>query len=410
MMGELHPKTREVFSVEDKTKVEAIEPHNLLHDTSREPSTQNTSLPQGKNSVAECTNNELKIILISKGASISKHGKGLNKRELEIAVTGHLMVDEENESHTVYFNCSQENNGSFATIDTSSRRTVPQIVDALIAANEHEEGIMAFFRDVQRLLREDKFEDDFDAIAIGSPHMKDDFVTKAYSHIGAKDDQRAIALSRKQVMEMDERVYHAYCKADDEHSIFILSKQKATMKTDESKRNSSGDKPDLNDYLIMVQIAIHPTSYELHGHDLGECSHLMRSYCAKCKAGCGMCRHRAALLWMQHLHWSENRPTAIEKPPTSDFCSWFPGSKCDKRSASVQEPSAKCFRIQLPSTDEEARIKLADGRNRNCQKGVPARFQVHKSKAKMAKFKSSAYSNQNRFQRLYKALRDAQSI
>ena len=239
--------------------------------------------------------------------------------------------------------------------------------------------------------------------------MKADFVTKSYSHIGAKDDQRAINLSRKQVMEMDERVYHAYCKADDEQSIFVLSMQKATMKTDESKRNNSGDKPDLNNYLIMVQIAINPTSYELHGHDLGECSHLMRSYCVKCKAGCGMCRHRAALLWMQHLHWSDSRPTAIEKPPTSDFCSWFPGSKCDKRSASVKEPSAKCFRIKLPSSDEQARSKLEDGRDRNCQKGVPARFQVHKSKAKMAKFTSSAYSNQNRFKQLYKALRDAQS-
>ena len=154
MMGELHPKTCDAFSVEEKTQIEAIQPHNLLHDTSTETSMQDTSLPQGKTSVKQCTANELKLILISKGASISKLGKGLTKQELEIAVTGHLMVDEENESHTVYFNPSRANNGSFATIDTSSRQTVPKIVDQLVAANEHEEGIMAFSWDIQAMLRD----------------------------------------------------------------------------------------------------------------------------------------------------------------------------------------------------------------------------------------------------------------
>ena len=408
MIGELDPKTGAAYSAEDQEKLNNLEPHNLLHDTSTDKATQNKSLPPGRNSVKECTNNELKLILISKGASISKNGKGFSKTDLEIYAQGHLLVDDENESHTVHFNRSRENNGSFAVIDTSSRKSIPQIINALITANAHEEAIMDFFRDIQLLLTADKFEHDFNAIAIGSPHMKEDFVLKCYSHIGQKDDQRAIELSRHQVMEMDEVVYHGYCWAEDGDSIYILSKQKASMKHDEAKPDSTREKPEFNDYLVMVQIATNATTYELHGHDLGECAHIMRSYCAYCKAGCGMCRHRAALLWMQHLHWSEHRPMAIERPPTSDFCSWIPGSQCSKRAASVNEPAKKCFRISLPSTNDEARKKLEVGRQRSCQKGVPAEYQLHKSKSKMAKFKSSTYTSQERFSRLYKALRDAQ--
>ena len=143
-----------IFSVAERKQIESLQPHNILHDASSEDATiPLQALPPGKNSVKECTNHELKLMLVTKGASVSKGGKGFNKKELSRAVHAHLLVDAENGIHTVHFNRSRDNNGSFANIDTSAGRTVAQIVDALVAANSHEDGIQHFFRDIQQYKR-----------------------------------------------------------------------------------------------------------------------------------------------------------------------------------------------------------------------------------------------------------------
>ena len=46
---------------------------------------------------------------------------------------------------------------------------------------------------------------------------------------------------------------------------------------------------------------------------------VIRSYCATCKVGDGMCYHRGLLLWIHYLYWDEERPTP--KPANSSFCS-----------------------------------------------------------------------------------------
>ena len=93
--------------------------------------------------------------------------------------------------------------------------------------------------------------------------------------------------------------------------MFIISKQRASQVRDEKTRNKTapGEKPKLAEYLVMIQLLVQPTTIESHGHTLGIMTHVMRSYCATCKAGCGMFYHRALLHWMKHLHWGEYRPT-----------------------------------------------------------------------------------------------------
>ena len=54
---------------------------------------------------------------------------------------------------------------------------------------------------------------------------------------------------------------------------------------------------------------VESTTMESHGHTLGVVTCVMRLYCAACKAGGGMCYHRWSLLWKQHNHWGEGRPT-----------------------------------------------------------------------------------------------------
>ena len=108
-------------------------------------------------------------------------------------------------------------------------------------------------------------------------------------------------------MEMEKVLYHANAWAEDGASIHILSKQRASQVRDERTRHSTpfGEKPKLAEYLVMLQVLVRSTTVKSHGHTLGVVGHVMRSYCASCKAGLGMCCHRAAALWMQRLHWGE---------------------------------------------------------------------------------------------------------
>ena len=131
---------------------------------------------------------------------------------------------------------------------------------------------------------------------------------------------------------MDEVIHHSMAWGNDGASIYVISKQRASQNHDEKTgdKTKPGEKPKFREYLVIVQIAMTPTTDLSRGHTLGLCSHVMRSYCAACKAGCGMCYHRASLLWMQYLHWGEGRPTP--KPSTIDFATWVPGSNAKSRS------------------------------------------------------------------------------
>ena len=137
-------------------------------------------------------------------------------------------------------------------------------------------------------------------------------------------------------MEMDAILYHSNARSEDGKSLYIISKQRASQTRDEKTRNKTGygEKPKLAEYLVLMQVMIEETTVESHGHTLGIAVRVMRSYCALCCAGLGMCNHKSACLWMQHLHWGEGRPTP--KPVTSDYCTWIPGSGAKQNCLSVE--------------------------------------------------------------------------
>ena len=123
-------------------------------------------------------------------------------------------------------------------------------------------------------------------------------------------------------------------------------------------------------YLVLMQLSMALSTIKSHGHTLGAISHVMRSYCASCKAGCGMCYHREAALWMQRLHWGEGCPTA--KPAIALFCSLVPGSHT-KRSCSTVEPVTNLILEKVPRLNDEAQEKLDRDRQMNTKEGLSAR-------------------------------------
>ena len=100
------------------------------------------------------------------------------------------------------------------------------------------------------------------------------------------------------MMEMDKVLYHTNAWAEGGASIYILSKERAPQVRGEKTHHSPffGEKPKLAEYLVMLQISVRLMTVKSHGHTLGVVGHVMRSYCALCKAGLGMCQHRAAAL------------------------------------------------------------------------------------------------------------------
>jgi hypothetical protein len=156
----------------------------------------------------------------------------------------------------------------------------------------------------------------------------------------------------------------------------------------------------------MAQIFVQSTTMESHGHTLGMCKFIMRSYCAACKAGCGLCYHRAGLCWMQYLHWGEGRPTP--KPCTAGFCSWVPGSR-SARICSSLVPASSTHIEKLPGSEAEAKAKLERNVQKNMHQGISARYDIYGGdEKKRALLKSDGFRSNVRMSPVFLALRKAQ--
>ena len=221
---------------------------------------------------------------------------------------------------------------------------------------------MRFFDDVKQHYERGDFEDDFTTIALSAPELKDDCIRKAFAHVGESISQTNIGDGLKKVLQMNEVIYHAMATAEDEKSIYIISKQRASQTHDEATRNKTpfGEKPKPAEYLVLLQVGIAETTYASHKHDLGICTHIMRAYCGQCTAGCGMCTHKSGALWMQHLHWGEGRPT--EQPATSNFCSWVPGCRA-AHTCTTLEPASHTHIEKLPDLMRRHRRNLKEEQN-----------------------------------------------
>ena len=409
MNGELDPKTRQPYTTEQRNLIKSIQTHNLLHNSAADRATINgLSLPEGKQYVGQCTVDELKTMVVARSGSVTgKDGKSLNKAALQKLVRAYLFMEKENVAHTVYFDRTRNRNGVFAKIDTSQRMKIPAILRELLGSGDHGTSLSAFFQDVLQLHQENMFIEDFAKISLDAPEMTENFIQECFIHVGENTSQKNIVSGLHKVMEMDEILYHGFCWGPNNKSIYVISKQRASQSHDEKTRNKTpaGEKPLLAEYFVMAQIGVRQTTYASNGHTLGMCTHIMRSYCAQCKAGCGMCCHKSGALWMQYLHWGEGRPTP--KPATASYCSWIPGSRAP-RTCSTLLPACRTQMEHLPGSNKEAQEKLNRGVKKNMFQGMPARYDIYGGdEKKAAKLDDPHYTSTERCSKLFQCLRNA---
>ena len=131
--------------------------------------------------------NELKAMVIARGGNLTSEGKAMVKEELQVLVRAFLSVEKENTKHTVYFDRSRNNNGIFANIDTSERKTIGQILDSL---SHPEPSLQNFFGDLRKLNEEGKFIDDFTTISLQAPEVPEEFIQQSFIHVGESKTQK----------------------------------------------------------------------------------------------------------------------------------------------------------------------------------------------------------------------------
>ena len=257
MKGELNPKTVAELTADEKRGVASVKPHNLLHNSAVcRDKINGISLPENRSSIDDCIVEELKAMIICRGGSLTgKDGKALTRPQLLLQLKAYMKLEKQKPSSIVYFDRGRCNNGIFAKIDTSERRSLPQMLIDLVNTAGYEPNIHAFFVDLLRYCNEGKFVDDFGTIALEAPEITEAFIVEEFCHIGDSKKQKNIASALKKVMEMDELLYHAVATADDGKSILIVSKQRASQNHDEKTRNKTdyGEKPKFAEYLAMCQ-------------------------------------------------------------------------------------------------------------------------------------------------------------
>ena len=407
MKGENHPRTKEPYSTAESEALQMLAPHNLLHNSCADRTKiRGLSFPQGKSSVKELKVDELKAMIIARGGSVTdKEGNAMRKEALSRMVEAYLSMENQNTKHTVFFDRSRDKNGIFSSVDISKRTSVPDSIRALLRIDTFEPALKSFFTDILRLFEQDRFTDDWNTIVLEAPEVTEKMIHNAFIHVGLSENQKNIVSGLKSVMELDKVVYHAIAHSEDGSSLYVLSKQRASMLKNQQTRKDTGygERPEAKEYLVMAQLMVEPTTDPSHGHTLGLCTRVQRSYCAECKAGFGMCYHRAGLLWMQMLHWGEGRPT--EKPATSDYCSWIPGSRTQRTCSTIQ-PAYAAVREKLPTSNAMAAAKTKRSQKKAMWEGLPATYDIYGgNERKRATLDDPEYLSKARIEKLFKCLR-----
>ena len=126
-------------------------------------------------------------MVIARGGNVTgRDGKALRREELQRIVRAYLAMEVENSRVTAYFNREKYKNGVFASIDTTERQSIPQIVDQLVRCCEFEKSLQHFFTDVGALLESGDFVDDYSTIAYEAPELSESFIHKSFVHVGER--------------------------------------------------------------------------------------------------------------------------------------------------------------------------------------------------------------------------------
>jgi hypothetical protein len=380
MAGRLDPRTKQPYSQEIEFLLGAYDPSNALHNSVAADVPLAARSADGQiEDLDNLSVQQLKVRIHARGGNLTDHeGKALTRIKLLQLLRAWECVD--SEVPTVrqhYFDRNTASNGIFARIDTNNGANVLDIINKLCDDPSFFTGQGSFFYNIRELLRADKFLSDLSENMVECPDLPADIIYTYFAHIGFSKQQKNVRKSfqRSLDLEASDLIYHAVARhqTDRGDNLYLISKQQASYDKDEKTRKKTpiGEKPMPSTYLALIEYALRPTTVDKEGHLNGCVTHIVRAFCALCKAGGGgSCIHIAQASWVQH-HLSNQRRS--DKGSTCDLCSFLQRTK---RKASVTQPASNLQCIKLPESHEEAEYRAKRGGKRNSTVGLNAQYDV----------------------------------
>eukprot|EP00978_Attheya_sp_CCMP212_P004223 scaffold9225_cov66-Attheya_sp.AAC.1 len=283
MQGRLHPKTLAVFSDSENEQLRSVDAANLLHNSKADRlKLDGIRMPNGKSNMKECTNDELKRMIVVRGGNTTnpQNGGQMCKVEMIKIMQAYQILENHVPSSVGYFNRSKRDNGLFVKIDTSERKTIPQMLSAIDSPEVPDPTIRSFAHKLLGVFKAGKFIDSFDSISDTAPELEPRMIENEFVAVGQSKNSKCLADALTRTQEENERLYHAIAWSEDKKLLYILSKCRASMSTDEKTRPQTGmgERPKRAEYLVILQLLVEPTKVDRDGHSLGRITRIVQGF------------------------------------------------------------------------------------------------------------------------------------
>ena len=377
MAGEVDTKSRLPLSEKLQTELDNTDYSQFIHQTAAVASTiRGVKLPEGKTEDTS-TVSDLSDYVAARGGTIT-----LKKPELVKAAKCYTFL--EGEVPKKYVDRHPDPNGSlYAKFDVSGTRSMGETLTELVQHHQVlKDDNYTLILQAQQLYQAGMFEEKHDNIARTAPELPESFLYKEFGHIGMSTHEKNIGDALRRCFYQTEATYHAITFVPDTDKVIVLSKARASMRTDPKTKNKTpdGEAPLKQEYLVIMELQYKSTEdMDDIKHDLGIFVSLVRHYCGQCVAGQSCCRHLSERLWYQYHVWTPER-FGIDRPSTIDACGWAHGGRtlnCGVRQKIYEQQAVKYM-----STLKEQEAKQKRGAKRNCTEGFDCNYKVHRGSAK----------------------------
>lgn len=373
MAGKANTRSTEPFNEELHTSIMCMDVSQLLHHSAADASTiRGVNLPLSV-AAEQCDVPTLRDHIAARGGKIS--GK---KADLVKASKSYIFL--ESQVSRSYINRQVDKEGSlYVSLNTSGTRSIGVIMAELKSKFETVKDAPAtksLIDETCLLMQRGLFDSNYDNIARIAPELKEGLIYKTFGHIGSSRNEKNTGDALARCLYTKEATFHAIAFVPDTDRCIILSKAIASMKTDEKTRNQTddGEMCKRAEYPVILELRYEATSHLDCTHNLGVFVEVLRSYCAQCVAGAGLCRHKAERLWFQYHHWTDERH-GIDMPSTIKACAWASGGKAltsDVRAKIYQQQTVK-FERTIDAQEE----KMKRGAKRDCTEGQSSDYSYY---------------------------------
>lgn len=409
----VNPRDKSEFDDVDTQVLDGLNVHNFGHRSwiSKEEY-EAYALPPERKTIEDCTVPELKDMIAARGGNtVSDRGEILRKPDLIRIMRAYFSLEQRSPTLVRAYNRDKVSSGSFINgLNTKNDAPVDKTLQTLLRSPFMEQPtnrlIQTEMNAALDLFLKRKFVLGIDAVAEISPEITPELIYRSFGHIGESVSQKNVGSALQRVLEQTELTYHAVAFSNDKKKFYILSKQSASMNKDQSTRAKvgAGERPELSQYLVLMVMAIEPTTLADDGHTLGRMVSIITSYCAACVAGLGSCIHCSMCCWQQYHCWGEDRG-GVQEPVTMKLCRWSRSS--GKQKLSATNPIHTQQLSLLPRTLSEAKKKIEANAWRNVNEGLGAVYSVYSSNDKKRRAQDPARFSLERpaVKRFLKAIR-----